>query len=225
VSGRLFEPKLFTRLPDSLHAKRSDRNRPGKSKGRVQSGSRLPVKRFSDSRKFFFFDPDRLFDRQSVDIFAALLEAENSQYICLCNLGAAGAARDYEHASLFVHKGTSGEDFMSLLGGAKVSTVECGWIYQKDDYACASDAGHWCIYLERVTEVGVVAIRGNDCDEMFKPALELLKALPIKQAFDNPPSYGLSSAFSSEWRKALLSEYTPSPTSTASANAPINPTS
>jgi hypothetical protein len=75
-----------------------------------------------------------------------------------------------------------------------------------DRYACGSDSGHWSIYCERNNEMAVIALRENSA--RFGSALERLRAMPIRRAFESSDMYGFYS-LPEAWRQELLRAFAP----------------
>jgi hypothetical protein len=154
---------------------------------------------------FFFFDPDYIFEAPFVEVVKTLMESENGRCACLRNLDIMGSDGSLERSLLFLDRETTGEAYQAFLAGPAPGM---GWLHMMFRYACASDAGSWCIYCERNNEIAVIAVRRMGNLSLFNSAISSLHALPIEQAIEKPPSYGLSSrSLSVEWRNRLLEEY------------------
>jgi hypothetical protein len=171
----------------------------------VAPGRRFPENVFRGNwSAFFFFDPDLLFEPQFVESARTFLGTENGTCVCLSNLDAVGTQGGLE-TSIFLDAGTTGEAYVARLRGPSVAS---GWLYQMDRYGCTSDVGSWCIYCERNNEIAVIAVHENGAPNRVKSAIEQLNALPVEQAIQTPPSYGLSSrGLPVEWRNKLLQGY------------------
>lgn len=156
---------------------------------------------------YLFFDPDLIFDRGFIEITKSLLLCEHCTCICLKNLEVA-LTGNLEQASLFLDNQTTGKAYMGRLSAPIEGSNLVGWVHLMDHYGCASDIGSWCIYCERSNEIAVIAIRNEDDLVQLRPALELLQALPIRQAIERPSSYGLSvRGMSANTRAKLIQEY------------------
>jgi hypothetical protein len=169
---------------------------------------RLPDNVFlGEWSSYLFFDPDLIFDRVFVEITKAIMLCEHGTCICLKNLEVALTGNS-EQAFFFIDSQTSGKAYMGRLSAPIDGSNLVGWVHLMDHYGCASDIGSWCIYCERSNEIAVIAIRNEDGLVQFRPALELLQALPIRQAIERPSSYGLSvRGMSENTRAKLIQEY------------------
>jgi hypothetical protein len=156
---------------------------------------------------FFFFDSDLLFDRQSADRLRALLACENGTVVCVRNLDIAHTEENPDD-TFFFEKETLGEAYWVRLYGKAPSFPSYGWGVTMYRYGYSSEIGYWCIYCERLAEFGVIAVRQRGAPDQFSTAIDEFKALPIKQAIENPRCYSLTpGVLREEWRTKLLQNY------------------
>jgi hypothetical protein len=177
----------------------------GNLRDAVYFDRRFPLKVFSDGwLEFFFFDSDWMFDDEFAEKVKATLAADGGGCACLIHLDSA-ATENKRDSPFFIDQRTLKEAYRSFLEG---SGPPEGLIYQGDRFACISDAGNWCIYSERRSEIGVIALRLGAPMERYMPLIEQLKAAPIREAVELQISYGFSPKGLSElWRASLIREY------------------
>ena len=153
---------------------------------------------------FHIFDSDCMFESTFVDTIKDLLRAQGGKCACIRN---ANAAQDTSADNRFfcVVDATSAVDYQRVLSGANAGD---GWIYEMGRFACASDAGQWCIYCERSNEIAVIAMRARPENIAYQRVLSRLGAKCVEDALLGETIYGLSPrALSPEWRRLLQSEY------------------
>ncbi|MBV8460903.1 MAG: hypothetical protein JO009_08445 [Candidatus Eremiobacteraeota bacterium] len=171
-------------------------------------GFRFPLNVFRGQwGGYLFFDGDLIFDAQFVKAVRTLLEIENAECACLRILDPSYDSVGHKWTSpedFFLNKGISGDNYMSFL--RPVPGV--GWLVAMfGRLGCTSDVGSWCIYWERNNEIAVIAVREARKLNQVKAVLEN-NAAPIKQALEEPPSWGLTSrGMPPEWRAKLQQEY------------------
>jgi hypothetical protein len=182
---------------------------------------------------FFFFDADLLFQRQLAERLKALLACENGAVVCVRNLDialyegnpddtvflvretlaetlsaymrVAKAERDTD-GTIIKRKARKADGTVFFLTGP--SWPHDGWTTSFYRLGYTSEIGSWCIYCERTAEFGVIAIRQGHDPDQFSSALREFKALPIKQAIENPICYTLlPGVLSEDWRIKLLRNY------------------
>lgn len=156
-------------------------------------------------RRFLFCESDRIFGEHFIDAVGGLMRIEGGTVSCLVNLDMSPVLAFDRIAAIYVDRSTTREEYgKALLSGGPQNA----WLYRVDRYACASDAGAWCIYCEKSNDVAVIALR-NDADyERFREPLDQLWAKPIEELVDG----GSSPLFPfdhlvPEWRTGLLGNY------------------
>ncbi len=133
------------------------------------------------------------------------MDTEGSSSVLLSLLGPELIEDNMNHQKSFVMGPRTGVDeYMSVLLGPQIGS---GWLYGMYTFACISDAGQWCIYCEKMAELGVIAMRSHVNSEQFSFALHELKALPLAQALRIAPFYALSARLRPDWREKLRSAY------------------
>jgi len=156
-------------------------------------------------RRFLFCESDRIFGKSFIEAVGEFMHLEGGTVSCLINLDMSPVLAFDSIAAIYIDRGTTGEEYGKalLLGGPQNA-----WLYRVDRYACASDAGAWCIYCEKSNDVAVIALR-NDADyERFRGPLDQMWAKPIDELIDG----GSSPLFPfehlvPEWRSGLLGNY------------------
>ena len=171
----------------------------------IDVNHRFPMKVFiGEWSGFYFFDSEWIFDAQFIEIARELLKIEGAQCACLVDLD---MPTGLEESSFFIEGTVTSLEFQSFLSGSSTA-AGVGWVHSVDRFGGTSDGGKWCIYCEKRNEIAVIAIRCNDAQEKYLPALAQFRALPIDQAISRPLSYGFTErALSSDWRDELLKQY------------------
>jgi hypothetical protein len=153
-----------------------------------------------------FFESYYLFDDAFVEAKNKILAEEGSSYIALVNMGNVRVDSDVSSLhSITLDRKTTAHEYLSKLKGDGSPT---NWIFLMDRYACASDAGNWCIYCEKENDIAVLAAR-HDFSKSLLPTLQtLLKVKPAKDLFGSKASG--STFFDSlvpAWKAKLLANY------------------
>lgn len=155
--------------------------------------------------KFLFCESDRIFGAHFVGAVTELMRLEGGTVACLVNLDLTSVLEFERVAAIYVDRAMTTEQHIDALqsGGP-----ESGWLYRVDRYACASDAGSWCIYCEKSNDVAVIALRDSSDVDRFRGALAQLWAKPIEELVDG----GTSPLFPfdklvPDWRKGLIDAY------------------
>jgi hypothetical protein len=139
----------------------------------------------------------------AVEYVKTLLDVEGGRCACLWKLD----SEDPNEPRFFYVRGeTNANEYGALLAG---KTQGYGWLDAMERLACASDAGHWCIYCEPNNEIAVIGFRQVDAAHRYSSALARVRAMRFEDAIREPPlSYGFSErVLSREWREAFLREY------------------
>lgn len=79
--------------------------------------------------RFYFFNPDLLFEPQFVMKAKALRNGENSVCVCMSDLDFAPLEDDAIQNEIFLDEAMSGEDYMATLRGTSAAD---GWLYRMD---------------------------------------------------------------------------------------------
>lgn len=127
-----------------------------------------------DFSRFFVFNADMIAGVRFIDYCKIVMEYENSRICILAHLEKDNIGINMERY-ISVDRRTSYEYYYKLLeaGGA-----EEGWLYDMGTYACASDKGDWCMYLERANEIGVLGFKNIDDEDSLKNIIETIDATP-----------------------------------------------
>lgn len=141
-------------------------------------GAALPEQVFlGEWNCFKVFSPDFVFDGGFVYIARSLIMAERSEVVALQRLPLIDSAVGVEGA-IFIDIGTEAESYFNQIKGDGPE----GWLYQFTEFACASDLGGWCIYMDRCAEVAIIAFK----DESLLTALDFTSEESI---FINPERF------------------------------------
>ncbi|MFM0736922.1 hypothetical protein PQQ51_06720 [Paraburkholderia xenovorans] len=155
--------------------------------------------------KFFFCESDRIFGAHFVGAVTELMRLEGGTVACLANLDLTPVSELAGFAAIYVDRATTTEQYRDAL---QAGGPQSGWLYRMDRYACASDAGSWCIYCEKSNDVAVIALRDNSDADWSRGPLTQLWAKPIEELVDG----GSSPLFPfdmlvPDWRKGLIDTY------------------
>lgn len=160
---------------------------------------------FKHKWKFhFFFDSDRLFSKQIIELVQQMLLADNSTEVCMCRL-AQPLEVNCKNDVITIDRTTSFENYILQLKG---DMPECDWLCNIANFGLASDKGNWCIYCEKGSEIAVLAIDDEVIASRLEPMLLYLSAYPIDEALNRKASFGfLPQSLSKEWAIRLMAEY------------------
>jgi hypothetical protein len=171
----------------------------------VEVGQHLPGQVFSPVWRYFrLFPSDRLFVEDFVGILRELLIAEGGTVGCLLNLNASGSLDIEQAAALFLDAATTGPEYVAQLRGEHPGV---GWLYAMDRYACASDAGEWCIYCEKENDIAVIAFPHREAlDKLSQPTTRLC-ARSIDEINETTACPFPFNHLTLAWREALTACY------------------
>lgn len=165
--------------------------------------TRFPENVFAGTwTNFLFLESDDLFFGNFVWGIKEFLRIESASVACMVNLTrkADGSTR----SAIYLDRETTSDSYQEQL---RANNIESAWLYQMEDYACASEGGSWCIYAERASELAVIALRDIGASTQFHFALRYLGADTL--------TYLLRSRLSfidllPDWRAGLIRNYKPS---------------
>lgn len=156
-------------------------------------------------RELLFFDPSYVFQEAFTATIEQFLSGEASVCACLCNLDEYRRTRSMDRSSIFLERGTDSRSYLLKLNGGGPAT---GWVFRIDSYVCTSDVGKWCMYLEKGNDIGVLGIAREDDMLALAPAIKMLNALPLPEAFAAPVCYAFAeNVLTSEWKEKLSLNY------------------
>lgn len=170
----------------------------------VDVAQRLPDQVFTDDwRAFLFFDPDWMREDSFVEAVNLFLDADNGRCAHLRNVDL--ALTDTTRSSLRIQRGTTREEYRSLLAGDGPAD---GWVYDMGRLVCASDTGEWVMYSEPA-DIAVIAFRSPSFESRYQSPVSRINAVRIDAAVEKGgPAHGLSSSdVSILWRTQLLRNY------------------
>lgn len=152
------------------------------AKSFVNPEKSLPENVFSGHwATFLFFESDRLFVADFIDIVKELIVLEGATVCCLLNLNETNSPEAMAPSALFLDESTVGIDYLICLRG---SGPAVGWIYSMDRYGCASDIGEWCIYCEKENDIAVIGFHRKDGLLKYRMPIDRLRAKNIAVACD-----------------------------------------
>jgi hypothetical protein len=174
-------------------------------KSSVNAGKILPENVFCGSWGVYLFCDDGLvFEKSFVHKVQSLLDLERGTCAYMRTLEESLPEEvQLNDAFVFSRQTTEGEyaERLWVPGGAD-------WLSDMYAYGCTSDVGSWVIYTEKQAEFAVIAIRKGHVFDQLRAATKVqFSALPIIDALQNPPSFGLSSYIVPSYRDALIAAY------------------
>ncbi len=174
--------------------------------GAFNPGSCLPAQIFMPNWMGFLFLPsDAILRGQFADTLRQLMAEEHSTVFCLVKLGVTATSAPGEASTIFVDKDVTIDRYHEMLTSGGPAA---GWLYDVDCYACASDAGEWCIYLEKENDIAVIGFRQATAMKKLRPLLEKIGACRILDAVveGKSPTWPFSH-LTPEWLKKLTENY------------------
>lgn len=173
---------------------------------RLSSNRRFPANVFiGDWATCFFFDADRMFDVEVVDIMKSVLDCEGARCVLLALLDVEDDAQEQVPREFLFTADTRSSDYHSQLQDSRPGY---GWLYELGRFGCVSELGGWCIYGERRAEVAVMAVRGQSLLGALGPMIEALRGLRLEDALRTSHIAGLTPPLLSRvWKAELLRNY------------------
>lgn len=158
----------------------------------------------NDFFQSFVFNADIITDRKFIDFCKKITDLERSSICILLNLEIDNTNKNVGRY-IFINRQTNYEDYYKLLeaGGAKE-----GWLYDMGTYACTSDKGNWCMYLERANEIGVLGFKSIVPKEYLGNIIEIIGATPSSHIRTRALSEEFPfSDLTDDWRTSLEKNY------------------
>ncbi|WP_309853863.1 hypothetical protein [Caballeronia sp. LZ003] len=154
---------------------------------------------------FRFFESDRMFESNFVEIVRTLLAVESAKLACMINVDGSNELKTDVVDALFIDGGSGEHDYDDAL---REGGPQRGWLFDVDRYACSSEKGAWCIYCEKSNEVAVLSLRNSADLTKYERALQQLDSRPVSDLL----GAGYSDRFPfnrlvSEWRDGLVRHY------------------
>jgi len=151
-----------------------------------------------------FFESDAMDCDFFVDVIHSLCEAEESEVACMINITERRRSLSLDNSVVFLDASLSKEDYMATLKGQPPAL---GWYYTVDHFACSSDKGLWCIYIEKDNDVGLIAFRRNENLKRFVNAIQILEAESIDSITASEVKRPPFSMLVPKWRDSLRALY------------------
>ncbi|MEM5370065.1 hypothetical protein V4C53_29060 [Paraburkholderia azotifigens] len=157
-------------------------------------------------QKFLFFQSDYLFSSEFVDTVHDLLRQEQAHTVCLINLGQVDTDHPEVTAAIYLDDATNARMYRDrLIAGGP----DHGWLFAVDRYVCTSDAGNWCIYCEKDSDIAVVGLRVVDGSPELGVCFQNVFATTISALLeDGEQTLFPFNQLLPEWREGLLANYT-----------------
>jgi hypothetical protein len=170
----------------------------------LRQEARFPDNVFVGSwSNYLFLESDALFVGHFIWAVKEFLRTERAASACLVNLGRKRLDVSIERCAICLSPETTNDEYQERLrvGGSDA------WLYDMEDYVCASDIGSWCVYAEKKNDAAVIALRNVAASNQFHHALGYLGADSL--------TYLLRSQFPftemvADWRSNLIRNYKPS---------------
>lgn len=154
---------------------------------------------------FRFFESERMFEGEFVEVIHSLLVAESAQLACMVNLDRSNDFRSETIDAAFIRPLNRSSEFNDAL---REGGPQSGWLFDVDRYGCSSSEGGWCIYCEKSNDVAVIALRRAADLKKYEKALTLLDAQRIDNLLrpDLPGRFPFNRMVS-VWREGLVKSY------------------
>lgn len=154
---------------------------------------------------FLFCESDRIFGQEFIIALKLFLSIEESCVSCLFNIDRAKANEFNESSVIFIDGNVTENSYREALRSGGPAN---GWLYGVDRYACASDAGQWCMYCEKDNDIAIIGLHTSTDIEKFKNPLDCLRAKTIKNLVaDGKKSPYPFGDLAPVWREGLLNNY------------------
>jgi hypothetical protein len=154
---------------------------------------------------FLFFESDRIFSADFPNVVHELMRIENSYVTSLIDLDVSGLVEFEDVSATFIDRATTGDEYCAHLRAGGPGT---GWLYGMHRFACASDVGEWCVYVEKMNDIAAIGFHIKNGLEKYYSATRMLNGLSIATliAAGSKSAFPFS-ALTFEWRTSLLENY------------------